>query len=128
MRISKYKNDIILIIALIVIGSIIATYFYFTRNGGSEVVVAVGGQTVATYPLNEDTVETIELDDGHYNEITIKDSTVSVTDADCPDKLCIHWGTISKDGEAIVCLPHELVVMIKSTEAEKESEFDGVAQ
>ena len=35
-------------------------------------------------------------------------------EANCPDKLCIHQGKISKNGETIVCLPHGLIVEIKS--------------
>ena len=35
-----------------------------------------------------------------------------MTDADCPDKLCVKTGRISKTGETIVCLPHRVVVEI----------------
>ena len=33
-------------------------------------------------------------------------------DADCPDRLCVKQGSISKNGESIVCLPHKVIVTV----------------
>lgn len=54
-----------------------------------------------------------------YNIIEIKDSSISIIDADCPDKICIKSGSISKPGELLVCLPHKLMIEIKSNDTEK---------
>ena len=54
----------------------------------------------------------------------VKDGKVSVTEADCPDKVCVNTGEISKSGDTIVCLPHKLVVEIEGS----TSETDAVAR
>ena len=59
-----------------------------------------------------------------YAKITKKDNAVYMSDADCPDKLCVHTGTIHKTGETIVCLPHRVVVEITGT----TDTFDAVVQ
>jgi len=48
-----------------------------------------------------------------------------VTDADCPDRLCVKQRAISKQGETIVCLPHRLIVKIEGGDA---PDVDGVVR
>lgn len=59
-----------------------------------------------------------------YNLIEIGDESVRVIDADCPDKIDVKQGSISKIGETIVCLPHKLVLEIKGTEKNIEETND----
>ena len=47
-----------------------------------------------------------------------------MTDADCPDQLCVHQKAASKNHESIICLPNKVVVEVDGSE---ESEFDAVA-
>ena len=54
-----------------------------------------------------------------------KDGTADITEADCPDKLCVHQRAISKTKETIVCLPNKVVVEVTGSE---ESELDSVAK
>ena len=61
---------------------------------------------------------------GGMNHIVIQDNAVYMSDADCPDKLCVHTGTIHKTSETIVCLPHRVVVEITGT----TDTFDAVVQ
>ena len=49
-----------------------------------------------------------------HNHIRIENGHISVTDADCPDKICLQTGAISHAGEIIACLPHKLIIEIKS--------------
>ena len=38
-------------------------------------------------------------------------------DADCNDLVCVRsFGAISKPGETILCLPHKLIVEVRSTD------------
>lgn len=39
---------------------------------------------------------------------------VWVSEATCPDKICVHQGKIHMDGEIIVCLPNKMTAQIKS--------------
>lgn len=48
------------------------------------------------------------------NTVRVIDQTIQVIDADCKDHICVQEGTISKSGETIVCLPHKLLIEVKS--------------
>ena len=42
-----------------------------------------------------------------------------MTQANCPDKVCIHTGFINKPGQSIVCLPHKINIKIVSDKEDK---------
>ena len=58
-----------------------------------------------------------------YNLIEIGDGEVRVIEADCPDKLDVKQGYISKTGEVIVCLPNRLVIEIKGVDDERDIDY-----
>ena len=123
---AKRKNDLLLLGLLLLVGLVLAIFVFAGRKTGGLVVVTVDGKEVYSHLLNEDTTETISGVDGGYNTITIKDGQVAVTEADCPDGLCMNTGFISTSDQSIICLPHKLVVSI---EGEDEAvKIDGVAQ
>jgi len=53
-----------------------------------------------------------------YNIIEIKDQSIGIIDADCRDKICMKSGFISNPGQISVCLPHKLMIEIKSNDTE----------
>lgn len=111
------KKDIMLVVGvLILVVLTLGIKDIYTKDAG-KVVVTVDGKTYGTYDLDKDRV--IEID--HHDTMIIRDKTVHMQDADCPDKLCIKQGEISKDGQKIVCLPNKIVVEIKSDD---KSEYD----
>ena len=85
--------------------------FLFLRGGkeGSEVRVMVEGKEIGVYSLSKD--GEYSLNDG-TNTLIIKDGKAYMTDADCPDKLCVRQGKISRNGETITCLPNKLTVTV----------------
>lgn len=58
-----------------------------------------------------------------YNLIQIDDEKVRVIEADCPDKLDIKQGYISKPGEIIVCLPNRLVIEIVGQDKDRDVDY-----
>ena len=73
------------------------------------------------YDLNED--QTIVINGG--NTCEIRDGRVRMTEADCPDKVCVRSREISKAGESIVCLPNHVILKITGSES---SEIDSIAE
>lgn len=63
------------------------------------------GELVKTVSLGVDQEFSVH---GH-NTITVKDGTIAVTQADCPDGYCMKRGFCS-GGADIVCLPNRLVI------------------
>lgn len=110
------KKDGILIFVILVL--CIITYIviqFVVKKDGSMVIIKVDGQIRHELRLNEDTEVTVQGYQGGNNVMIIKDGWVSMTEADCPDKLCVNMGKISRTGETIVCLPHRVVVEIYGT-------------
>ena len=111
--IKKYKKDILLLSFLILAGLMVALYTYKGAAVGKEAVVTIDSKEYGTYPLDEDLSLEIPGYNGGVNTLTIKNGAVSITDADCPDKLCVKTGTIKNINETIICLPHRIVVRIR---------------
>lgn len=87
------------------------------------VEILLDGELLERYSLSEDRTVTVPGAEEGYNLVLVSGGTVKVTDADCPDRLCMKQKGISRDGESIICLPHRLVVRIQS---QKESDVDAV--
>jgi len=125
MKIREHKIDLILICSAIIIGVIISLIYFTSQRAGDLVIVKLDNRIIRTYSLNVDMTEIIEVDGQAYNTITISDGVVYVSDANCPDKLCMNMGQISSIGQSIVCLPHKLVVTV---EGDKDSEIDAISK
>ena len=78
-----------------------------------DVTVSVDGNVIHEYTLNDDVDIVIDGINGGQNHLVIKDGQASVTEASCPDKICVNKGTISEQGETIVCLPNRVVVTVR---------------
>ena len=120
----KRRNDIVLIAILLAAALAAFAVIQLTKKSGGYAVVVQEGKEIAAYPLNEDTTVTFTSPAGGYNTLVIKDGKADVTEADCPDKLCVNQHSISFDGETIVCLPKKLVVKVVS---EVEADVDFIA-
>ena len=109
------KADIILFAAALLIG--IAGFFMLQGKAQSGAVarVVMDGQLQYELPLSSDGEYTVYGDHG-YNIICVENGQVYVKDADCPNKDCMRYGKISKQGQMIVCLPHRLVITVISGE------------
>lgn len=119
------RNDLILLGSIVLLTMIIfAAYFLYPRKNGDAVVISVDGTVIKTLPLNQDTTYKIKSADNGVNTLVIQSGSASVTNATCPDKLCVHQKNISKKGETIVCLPHKVVISIESS---KSSTLDAIA-
>lgn len=122
------KGDKILISAIVIISLLFYVIIYMTgsRDGDKYISVQVNGTEFKrlTFTSKNDSYK-YKLDtDGGLNIIEVKGDKVRMIEADCPDKLCVHQGYISKVGEVLVCIPNKVVVEIKSDDSEKE--LDGI--
>ena len=120
------KNDVILIAVLLVAALLTAGGMRIWQMNNTKdtanVVVTIDGEVYGTYPLSEDRIERIELPDGSYNILVISDGYADVTEASCPDQICVKHNHIRYSKESIVCLPNKVVVTVEGGE---ENEIDG---
>ena len=105
------KRDIILALVLILLGIVCYGVIRLGQKKGSQVIIYEDQKEIGRYDLNTDTTKEIQTAKG-MNILEIKNGMAYVTEADCPDQVCIRMGKISKTGENIVCLPHKLVMKV----------------
>lgn len=84
------------------------------RGEGASVRVSIDGKLYGAYSLSEEQSIAIENAFGQ-NRLVIERGSVHMADADCPDKYCMEYQPICRDGEVIICLPHRLVVEVTGT-------------
>ncbi len=120
----KIKKDLILLFGII-FAAFILWLVPLLLNSSPPVLEKViqDGQVTGRYSLLKEQEVSIPWGEENYNLMLISGGQVSVSDADCPDKLCVRQRAIARSGESIICLPHKLVIQIESKE---ESELDAV--
>ena len=73
----------------------------------NQVKVEVDGEIWGTYDIpDEGNEEIVRVDVGNnrYNLMTITSSGVSIKEANCPDQICVNWGSIKGLGRpSFVC-------------------------
>lgn len=107
------KRDMILIASILAVALVLLLVVELTRQEGAYVLVRVDGQETGKYALSEDGTYPLN---GGTNILRIENGVAYLTDADCPDKLCVHQGKISMTGQVITCLPNKLTVTVYGTE------------
>lgn len=117
----KHIADVFLVIGLLVLTVIISIFIYKKQSTDNLLVeVSIDGKLKDTYYINLDTE--VLLPTG--NKLVIKDEKVFIEEANCPDKLCIRRGFISRENESIICLPNKLVVRIVQANDSSKKEND----
>ena len=123
-RIGKY--DLIFISLIFAVITLFTIIFYSKYNqNGDFAVVTVDGKEYGRYPLCEDTEIDITDATGQItNILSISNNTATMSEASCPDKLCMKHKAISLEKETIVCLPNKVVVTIES---DTDSDLDALS-
>jgi len=88
-------------------------------NRGGTAIVRCGGETLYTIDLNtvkESYSFAVEGKNSGHNKVSVEKGRICVSEADCPDQVCVRQGWISSAGTPIVCLPHGLVIEITGGE------------
>ena len=110
---TKLKRDLILAAVLLLLALILLWVINMNRKDGGFAVVRVDGETVARYPLSEDGSYSLN---GGSNHLIIQGGQAWMSEADCPDHICIRQGRIRYSGQVITCLPNRLTVTIEGGE------------
>lgn len=121
------KFWLILIGVLLAVSAGASAFLWTGRGGGDQTArVYQDGVCIRTIELSQ--VEapysfTVEWEDGH-NSIEVERGRIRVSEADCPDQICVRRGWASDSAAPIACLPHRLVIQLEGGEA---GGIDGVA-
>lgn len=114
------RNTVLLAagILLAALGVLFVQQIFMKKEGGTA-IVQIDGREIYRLNLQEETE--ILLEEDGYNKIVVKDGAVAVTEADCPDQVCVRTGGISATGEVIACLPHELIITIEGVQGQQDA-------
>jgi hypothetical protein len=84
---------------------------YLAAAGRSDVATVTGPAGTSRIALRPD--RTVEIE-GVRGPVTLKvcAGAVCVLDAPCPDRLCVHQGSVSVSGAALVCVPNGISVRV----------------
>ena len=108
------KGDLIIIAVILCVTGVAALLIMHQKKG--DLVSIISGENEEIYYLNEDRTVKVVCESGGYNIVVIKDGRAWVEEADCINQICVGHRPIYKDHESIVCIPHKLIVEIKSSE------------
>ena len=113
-----FKNDVIFIVILLLAVSLLGLGLWLFRTEGDTVTLTVDGELMGTYSLAQN--RTVEIVTGEqndrYNVLVIRNGEAYVAEASCPDGICAAHRPISRRGESIVCLPHRVVITVRTSE------------
>lgn len=112
IRKKRGRGDLALLAALLLPALLLGLVLLLRRTPGKQVVVRVDQRVEAVFPLSENRTYTIEDGYGGENRLVIQDGIACIDQANCPDRICVLQGAVSQEGEAIICLPHGVVVEI----------------
>lgn len=116
-------GDVVIIACVLIVTGIMTLYGNITGVGApkgqsedtaaGEVVITADGSVWKRMPLNQNAVVVYESD-GRRNTIEINNGGVRMSEAGCPDKLCVKQGIISDSRRIIVCLPNRVTISIEN--------------
>lgn len=116
----------LLVVGIILAAAAVASVATFrSRLGDAVAVIDQDGVCVRTIDLsqvNEPYSFTVEWEDG-YNVVEVERGRIRVSEADCPDQVCVRQGWISNSVVPVACLPHKLVIRLVNN---SDSVVDGV--
>jgi len=117
------KRGDYVIIAIVLFTAAALTVFLSRYTASSQLYAEIWKNRVLVerIKLEETTNQTIDLD-GH-NTIVLQGKTARIEAADCSDQVCVRTGTLSKAGQAAVCLPYQVIVKLVG----EDSEVDAIA-
>lgn len=106
------------VIALLLIAAVAGSAAWlFLREGDTAAPVArITRDGAVLEEIDLDRVEapytlTFEDENGR-NTVSVERGRIRVSQADCPDQVCVNQGWIFDDTAPIVCLPHRLMIEI----------------
>ena len=123
--------DGVVIVSLIILSFVPLVIFSNAQKkvdseSGMVAIVSIDGKEVDRFILNETTQhleKTYHPGKDKYNIIEMEGSRIRVKEDNSPDQIAVRTGWISKPGQMSICLPHKLMIEIKSQEPSDDDDL-----
>lgn len=99
---------------LILIGCILFILLGGRKAETDKVCIMQDGKCLYEIDLSAvDEPYRIELhgDTGGFNLVCVEKNRICISQADCPDRICVNQGWLEGELTPIVCLPNQVVIM-----------------
>lgn len=110
----KLVADLCVIFALLLLAGGLSLALRLGREAGGFAVVRVDGKETERHSLAVSGVFPLN---GGTNILVIENGEAYLSEADCPDLLCVKQGRIRYNGQTITCLPNRLTVTVEGGES-----------
>ena len=119
LRKLKWGDLVIIAAVLAAAGALAALLAIQTAGDRLYAEVWQDGVQITRIELTATTEQEIDLD-GH-NLILLSGKTARMAQADCRDQVCVRTGTLTRAGQAAVCLPHKVVLKLVGGKSEVDA-------
>lgn len=106
----------VILLLLLAAAAVSAAYILLRDRGTDAPVARVTRDGVLLKEIDLGGVDapySLTFEDGSgTNTVLVEKGRVCVSEADCPDQICVHQGWISDSVIPIICLPHRLMIEI----------------
>ena len=110
------KNAKIILILLLAAAVLSVGVLLLQRKQPASPVARItrDGEVLEEIPLDEveESYSFVVESEGGSNTILVEPGRIRVSEADCPDQVCVNQGFISDGTVPVVCLPHKLMIEI----------------
>jgi len=116
----KPVHILMVFIAVIFIAALIASVRLIGgKSSGRTAVITQNGKVLYEIDLEnvrEPYTLRIDGDRDRYNIIEVRKGEIGVSEASCPDKVCVNMGFISDGLLPVTCLPNKVIIRIVGVE------------
>lgn len=133
--IKDIKKCDIFLLAIFMAAALLIAFSPFLQCRGSSgkhsqplvLKIRISGELYGTYDLNKN--QSIQIQNQYgSNTLSIQSGTVSMTESDCRNQICVQTGPIEEPGQMIVCLPHELIAEITASSDSVAPSYDAISR
>lgn len=109
------KTDIILIIIVLIVSLIVLVFVRSSSNKEKiNAVIYVNGEKFQQIDLlKEKDLRQIEINSKLQVVVEVENGAIRFASSQCPDKLCVKSGTLSRLHDTAACLPANVAIVIE---------------
>ena len=119
------KICLVAVLTILLISAVMAVVMVTPKKMKASQYVEIVQDNKILYRIDvnqeKDRTFRIEYPNGGWNDVTIENSEIFVSDADCPDKTCVKSGELRYEHLPIICLPHRLVIRFSEQGEQNEN-------
>ena len=122
----KRKKLILALIVVLMLGvGAVTSYFVINKKINNKTAcIYQNGEllyNIKLYNVDKPYTLKIESENGGYNIVEVRHNEIGITEATCPDKICVHMGFISNGTVPVTCLPNKLIIVVSGGKDEPDA-------